>query len=219
MKKRFVLPFLAAAFLSSAATAESQLSFYGGHQSAPHSTVTGEYDGSSFDFTAGWEGKPFAMPPYYGIRYTNWRGSSWGFAIDFAHSKVYSDDETRADTGFEVLEFTDGVNVFTINAVRRFQNSGSWTPYIGAGAGVAVPHVEVQVDAGAVKTFEFQYGGPAVQLYGGVEYSVSDTWSVFAEYKVNYVMLDVDLDGPGDNNFLKTNLITNALNIGVSYGF
>ena len=218
MEKISFISIVLIGFMTSAATAETQLSFYGGHQSAPHSQVTGEYDSSAFDFTAGWEGKPFAMPPYYGIRYTNWRENNWGIAVDYSHSKVYSDDETRADSGFEVLEFTDGINVLTINAVRRFQNSGNWTPYVGGGIGIAIPHVEVQVDESATKTFEFQFGGPAVQLHGGIEYSVNDSWSVFAEYKINYVMLDVDLDGPGDN-FLKTNIITNALNIGVSYGF
>lgn len=218
MKKISFISIVLIGFMTSAATAETQLSFYGGHQSAPHSQVTGEYDSSAFDFTAGWEGKPFAMPPYYGIRYTNWRENNWGIAVDYSHSKVYSDDETRADSGFEVLEFTDGINVLTVNAVRRFQKSGNWTPYIGGGVGIAIPHVEVQVDEFATKTFEFQYGGPAVQLHGGIEYSVNDSWSVFAEYKINYVMLDVELDGPGDN-FLKTNIITNALNIGVSYGF
>lgn len=215
------IPAIAALFgglIASAATAETQLSFYGGTQSAPHSVVTGEYDDDTFDFTAGWEGKPFAMPPYYGFRYTNWRNSNWGYSVDFTHSKVYSDDETRTDSGFEVLEFTDGVNVFTVNAVRRFQNSGKWTPYVGGGVGFAVPHVEVQVDSKAVKTFGYQYGGLALQLHGGVEYTLNEQWSTFAEYKFNYVMLDVDLDGPGDN-FLKTNIITNALNIGVSYGF
>jgi lipid A oxidase len=218
MKKVSLISIVLTGLMTSAATAETQVSFYGGHQSAPHSQVTGEYDGNPFEFTAGWEGKPFAMPPYYGIRYTSWRQNDWGFSVDYSHSKVYSDDETRADSGFEVLEFTDGINVLTINAVRRFQNSGNWTPYIGAGVGIAIPHVEVQVSDLATKTFEFQYGGPAVQLHGGVEYSINDKWSVFTEYKINYVKLDVDLDGSGDN-FLKTNIITNALNIGVSYGF
>ncbi|MGE4610352.1 MAG: outer membrane beta-barrel protein [Paracoccaceae bacterium] len=204
--------------MGSAASAESQLSFYGGHQSAPHSNVTGEYAGEPFDFTAGWEGKPLAMPPYYGVRYTAWRNNNWGIALDFAHAKVYSDDETREDTGFEVLEFTDGINVLTINAVRRFQRSGKWAPYIGGGIGIAIPNIEVQVDEDAVKTFEYQYGGPALQLHGGAEYRVNYRWSMFAEYKINYVILDVDLDGPSES-FLKTNIITSALNVGVSYSF
>jgi len=219
MKRAFYISFFGAVFLSSVASAETQLSVYGGHQSAPHSHVSGEYNGDPFEFTAGWEGKPFAMPPYYGLRYTNWLGGDWGIAVDFTHSKVYSDDETRTATNFEVLEFTDGINVFTVNAVRRFQSSGKWTPYVGGGIGLSVPHVEVQVNDSAEKTFEYQYGGPAVQLHGGVEYSVSYKWSVFAEYKFNYVMLGVNLDGPGENNFLETNVITNALNIGVSYEF
>ena len=218
MKYLPAISFVFVGFMASAVAAETQLSFYGGAQSAPHSTVTAAYGNDTYDFTAGWEGKPFAMPPYYGLRYTNWRNSDWGVAVEFTHSKVYSDDETLTASGFEVLEFTDGINVFTINAVRRFQNTGKWTPYVGGGVGFAIPHVEVQVDSEAVKTFEYQYGGPALQLHGGVEYSFNENWSTFAEYKINYVMLDVDLDGP-DGSFLKTEIITNALNIGVSYSY
>jgi len=219
MNKSLALSFFAVALSSTAVAAESQLSVYGGYQSSPHSVITGEYDNDPFDFTAGWDTKPFEMPPYYGFRYTFWSASDWGLSLDYVHSKVYSDDETRADTGFEVLEFTDGINVLTANAVRRFPNAGKWTPYVGAGLGFTFPHVEVQVNDAAVKTYETQIGGPAAQFHTGVEYSISENWAVFTEYKINYVMLDVDLDGPGDNNFLQTDIITNAINVGVSYTF
>jgi len=47
-----------------------------------------------------------------------------------------------------------------------------------------------------------------------VDYKINDTWSVFGEYKFNYSMVDVDLKGGGD---LQTDIVTNALNIGVNY--
>ncbi len=62
-----------------------QLSIYGGYQTAPHSGVTTS-DGTHF--TAGWEGKSFASPPYYGGRATWWLGSlgqpDMGLSIDFS---------------------------------------------------------------------------------------------------------------------------------------
>lgn len=213
-----ILSVIVLSLLASTASAESQLSIYGGIQTSPHSIVTGVYDSTSFDFTAGWEGKSFAMPPYYGIRYTRWNDNNMGLALNFTHSKVYADAETLTDSGFSALEFTDGINVLTLSAVRRLSDMGNWTPYVGAGVGFAVPHVEVQVHPIEVKTFEYQFGGPAIQLQAGAERKVSDNWSIFGEYVFNYVMLDVDLDGAADS-YLKTNIVTNAINIGVSYGF
>jgi len=201
------------------AYAEDTLSFYSGYQTAPHSTV--EYNDPSSstygsgDFTAAWEGKSEAMPPYYGFRWTHWYNSEWGVSVDYAHAKVYSDNQTRADNNLETLEFTDGLNPLTVNALRRYQSDSLFTPYWGLGAGITIPHVEFQTkDTGAAETYEFQFGGLSLQAQAGVDYKINDTWSVFGEYKFNYSMVDVDLKGGGD---LQTDIVTNALNIGVNY--
>jgi len=208
-----------ACLIAAPASAEWQFSLYTGYQTAPHSTVEGTDPGGvgAFDFTAGWDGRSFSSPPFYGVRATHWMNSRWGYSIDFNHNKVYANDETLASSGFETLEFTDGINTLTLSAMRRWQREGSrWTPYIGAGLGISVPHVEVQSTSSSARTFEYQFGGPVVNLQIGVEYEVNAKWSIFGEYKGNYIPLDVDLDGGGS---LKTDLITNALNLGVSYRF
>ena len=202
-------------------SAEFELSLYGGTQSAPHSNVTGHDlavgGNPDFSFTAGWEGRSGAMPPYYGLRGMWWQSSGWGFGVDFTHSKIYADDATLNDSGFEVLEFSDGLNNLTLNIGRRWENAGSrYTPYVQAGVGVILPHVEVQTTAAAPRTFEYQYAGPSVALVAGLDYELNDRWSVFGEYKFTYSMLDVDLVGGGD---LQTDVITNALNIGVTLTF
>jgi len=204
------------AALPTATLAETVVSIYGGLQSLPHSNVTGTDQASTdFAFTAGWEGKPFAMPPYYGIRVTKWIDDSWGYSLDFTHSKAYADDETLVTSGFSVLEFTDGINVLTVNALRRFQSEHRWTPYVGFGVGISVPHVEITPTTG-IETFEYQYGGLAAQFQLGVDYAINDKWSLFTEYKMNYVMLDVDMTGGGN---LQTDLVVNAFNFGVSRSF
>ncbi|KGB83270.1 lipid A oxidase [Rhodovulum sp. NI22] len=215
--KPLILAILPVAFLATPAAAEMEISVYTGVQSAPHSTIEGNDPGGVgvFDYNAGWDGKSFDMPPYYGFRATWWRTERVGFALEFNHAKVYADDETLADTGFSRLEFTDGLNIVTLNAFYRWTSeSRRWTPYVGAGAGVAIPHVDIQSAGG--KTFEYQLTGPALQLVAGASYDLNDKWAVFGEYKGTYTQNEADLDSGGT---LETDLITNALNIGLTFRF
>ncbi len=214
---------LATTVLAGAVSAESQLSFYTGWQTAPHSSVTGNdpVGAGAFDFRAGWLGESFEAPPHYGLRYTRWINDNWGWSVDFNHTKVSADAETLGaggtSGGFEVLEFTDGLNNLTFNAEYRWKDdSRKWTPFAGAGLGVVLPRVEVQSAAGAPLTDEYQFGGPSMMLHGGVEYEINDQWAVFGEYKFTYSQLDVDLNGGGS---LQSDIITNAINIGVSRSF
>ncbi|EAR52902.1 hypothetical protein OG2516_10581 [Oceanicola granulosus HTCC2516] len=205
------------ALLPVAAVAETELSFYLGAQSSPHSRVHVEGDRviPDEDFLIGWEGRSFDPPPYYGLRVTNWSGANFGYGLDFVHAKVYAGDDDRRDAGYDTLEFTDGLNVLTLNGYYRWpQRFGQLTPYVGAGVGVAVPYVEVE--KGGSSTFGYQYTGPAVTLIGGASYPLTDRVSVFGEYKGTYSMNEAELDSGGT---LESNIVTNALNLGVSFSF
>ncbi len=205
----------AAAFLPLAAHAEVELSFYGGAQSAPHSDVfiSGDPDYPT-NTRVKWEGRSFDPPPYYGLRATYWASDTFGYGLDFTHTKVYSSDASRDGTPFTTLEFTDGLNTLTANAYRRFQPMGGVTPYVGAGVGLAIPHVEVS--NGTTSTLGYQVTGPAATVLAGATYPISDRFSVFGEYKFTYSQNEADLDGGGT---LNTDIITNALNVGVSFSF
>ena len=214
------LPMLAAllATLAAPAAAEVTLSFYTGWQTAPHSRVTGEDAGGEFDVLAEWEGRPFSAPPHWGLRYTWWRTERLGLGFEVNHTKVYADSDTRAKGGFDVLEFSDGLNIVTANVMYRWPGQGAngrLTPYVGAGAGVSVPHVEVQ-RGGGEKTFEYQLTGPAAMWVAGLSYDLTDRWGVFAEYKGTASWNEADLAGGGT---LETDIVTNALNFGVSVSF
>lgn len=207
---------IVATLLPLTAAAEMELSFYSGYQSAPHSRIHGEggvVDGD--DYLIGWEGKPFEMPPYYGLRATWWQSETLGFGIDVNHAKVYASDEDRTAAGYDRLEFTDGLNIVTLNAYRKFPNLG-WpiTPYVGAGAGVAIPHVDITKNG--KKTFGYQVTGPAVTLIAGASYPLGERMSVFGEYKGTYSQNEADIEGGGT---LSTDVVTNALNVGVSFQF
>lgn len=199
------------------ASAQVELSFYGGAQSAPHSRVTGNEPGGlgAFDFLAAWEGRPFSAPPYYGVRLTWWQNDAWGWALDFSHDKVYADPATLADNGLLVLEFSDGLNILTVNRFRRWNDlGGRFVPYVGAGIGISIPYVEF--DSGPASTLEYQLGGPAVSVVAGASYPLGDRWSIFGEYKGTYSVNSLSLQGGGD---LSTNIVTNSFNLGATFGF
>lgn len=210
--------FVAATVLPEAARAQMELSLYSGVQSSPHSRVSGDFPGTGEDFDRliGWEGRSLEMPPYYGVRAMWWRPSDWGFGAEFTHAKAYAPSKDRDALGLTDLEFSDGHNVLTLNAMRRWPGQwGSVTPYAGGGLGLAMPHVDVATETG-FETFGLQVTGPAVRLVAGMKYDFNARYSVFGEYQFTYSTNDVDLDGGGD---LQTDIKTNALNVGLSLNF
>jgi lipid A oxidase len=207
----------AVTLVASQACAEMAISAYGGAQSAPHSTVDVTGPTAPISFTAGWEGKSFSAPQYWGLRGTWWMEDvgqpNLGISLDYTHAKIYADGETLGKTGWSHFEFTDGLNLLTLNALYRFPIENSrFTPYVGAGAGINVPHVEVTRSQGT--TASYQFGGATIQAQAGVDIRISERWSAFAEYKGNYSWINTDIDS-GDK--LKTNIMTNAVNFGITY--
>ena len=203
---------------SQVAAGEFEISGYTGWQTAPHSRISGDFPGTGADYDEliGWEGKSFDMPPYYGVRGTWWKTDTFGLALEMTHTKVYAPDDEKAALGFDNLEFTDGHNIITVNAMKRWPEQwGSATPYVGGGLGVAVPHVDVSTTAGD-KTYGYQLTGPAMRLVAGVSYPINERFSAFGEYQFVYSSNEADLDGGGA---LSTDIKTNALNIGISYRF
>ena len=195
------------------------LSFYTGYQSAPHANVSGDDPGNSVsedvDFTPAWEGRPFEMPPYYGLRATWWENERFGWGVELNHAKVYADEDEAAANGFSRFELTDGLNIITVNAFRRWENQfGPWTPYVAGGVGIAFPHVDVESDGG--KTFEYQLTGPAVMWAAGASRPINERWDGFVEYKGTYSENTLDLDNGGE---LEVDFVTNAINLGLTFNF
>ncbi len=201
-----------------AAAQDFEFSLFSGWQTAPHSRVEGDYPGTgaSYDGLVGWEGRSNELPPYYGIRGTWWRTDRLGFGVEFTHAKVYAEDDDKAELGFSDLEFTDGHNLLTANAMYRWPDGfGTLTPYVGGGLGVSVPHVDVDTTTG-IETFGLQYGGPAVRLMAGASYDVNERVAVFGEYQFTASRNEVDLE---DGGSLESNIKTNALNFGLTLKF
>ena len=220
-----------------------QLSLYAGAAHTPRADVRlQEPNGTDLTLRdVRWEDASFEAPPYWGARVTYWtqRAPNWGVALDFVHPKMIADqNESRPSSGtiggapagpttpvgdvFDRLEFTDGHNLITLNGLYRW-NPGAgthqpwyerWQPYVGVGAGVAVPHADVTTANG--KTYDYLVAGPAFNALGGVSLPLSDHFATFAEYRLSYADMSVDLDGGGR---LEVEPLTHMVSFGLTYTF
>jgi lipid A oxidase len=181
---------------------EALTAVYGGAQYTYPSDVRIQRPGTDLTIhNLPWEGRPFDHPIYYGVRVARWfPASSIGGMVDFTHSKVYSPmeekarfsgsrdgrplpDVARIEEVFHKLEFTHGHNMLTLNGLWRLPFSTPFfSPYVGAGLGVSLPHSEVQLRGEHNRTYEYQYTGPAYQVVVGLEFRIPKV-SYFVEYK------------------------------------
>lgn len=166
-----------------------------------------------------YRGKDFESPIYYGARVA-WFPSPiphWGFGIEFFHAKAYLDTgDTVHVTGrregspvddhepiretIEGFSMSHGLNFLTADAMYRWflgergqSFLGRIQPYAGAGLGAVIPHVESTI--GGVHFEEYQFHGPGVQGFLGANIDLSRHWSVFLEYKLSYVDLELEIPG------------------------
>ena len=147
--------------LASPAAAEMELSLYLGWQGVSDSTGSGTLPGGvPFSRNFNWDGKPSEGPIYYGGRAIWWTPKNFGFGIEGTHTKAYASAADRAALGVSRLEFSDGHNILTANVMKRWPGmigGTRLTPYLGAGIGVAIPHVDIQVLGAANRTFGYEY--------------------------------------------------------------
>ena len=173
------------------------------------------------DLTVGgvdWIGMPFKSPIYYGARVTNWPGlARFGTMLDFTHAKAiapFDDDVTLTGTHegkplpgqakvgevFKHFEFSHGHNMLTVNALTRL-GFFPVQPYVGAGAGISLPHTEIAFRTENGRTYEYQYAGFTGQALAGLEVRLGRA-SVFLEYKLSYSPYDVPLSNVVNGSWL-----------------
>lgn len=196
------------------ATRETFAGGYLGVSYTHPSTVTIKNPSGGTDMTVGgvdWIGMPFKSPIYYGARISHWPGSSRvGAMLDFTHAKAiapFEDEVTYSGTLngkplpprgkvtdiFKHLEFSHGHNMLTLNALTRL-GVFRVQPYVGAGAGISLPHTEIGYRGEQGRTYEYQYAGLVGQALAGLEIRVGNA-SIFLEYKISYAPYDVPLSG------------------------
>lgn len=229
--------------LSSVAKAGIDVGFYFGRSSSQASDVHLSLPGNT-DLTfadVSWDDKSFENPLYWGLRLTYWlpRADNWGVALDFTHAKIHANlnatvhvSGIRAGSAvnaqeplnntFGDLAMSHGFNLLTLNAIhrwpKRLHTDSRWlsglTPYVGVGAGIAYPHVEVTT--GGSVTDEYQLAGWVLNGLAGINYALSKSLTLFSEYKLSYADMHADLNGGGG---LDTKIWTNHFNLGMTYHF
>jgi len=167
--------------MAAPAAAEVELSLYLGWQGVSDSTGSGTLPGGApFARKFNWDGKPFEAPLYYGGRAIWWTARDFGFGIEGTHTKAYASAADLAALGLSRLELSDGHNIITANVMKRwpeaFANSG-FTPYLGGGVGIAVPHVDAQVIGAANRTFGYEATGLALRGIAGLKYDINERCS------------------------------------------
>ncbi|KRS16795.1 outer membrane protein [Roseovarius indicus] len=214
--------------LASPAAAEMELSFYLGWQGVSDSNGSGTLPGGApFNRKFNWDGKPFEAPIYYGGRATWWTSNNFGFGVEGTHTKAYASAGDLAALGLGRLELSDGHNIITANVMKRWPGyfkGSNFTPYLGAGVGLAIPHVDAQVIGATNRTFDYEQTGIALRGIAGMKYDLNDRWALFGEYQItwsdNDITLDADPAVPGQvPGRLSTELTTHAINFGISYSF
>lgn len=158
-----------------------------------------------------WIGRPFVAPVYYGARVWKWGPPGrTGTMVDFTHAKAIAKPDSVAKfTGsvngqrlpdsapirdvFSKLEFSHGHNMLTYNGLLGIGSVLGWLrPYVGAGAGISLPHSEVGYAKDNVRTYEYHFAGFVGQGLAGIEIDLGRT-SLFLEYKFTYAPYDIPL--------------------------
>jgi lipid A oxidase len=167
----------------------------------------------------------WSPPPNYGVRLWRWNhwNSQWGFMFDYQHPKAIADPngirtfsgmkdgvpvsgDLPLSTVFERWRLSFGHNMATLNVCHRWFPKGCRDrsllgriqPYVGFGAGAAIPSPLIQVDG--VRTVGYRVAGPALQAFAGANVDLWGPFSFFAETKLSYADVTVSLEGGGTSS-------------------
>lgn len=111
--------------------------------------------------------------------------------------------DTRADTAL-------------VNVIYDFHNNSRFTPYLGAGVGVAhISHGMVKLVASdTVHDDDYVLAGQGI---AGVSYTLSEKWDTFADYR--YLITEDQSTRNSGGVAIDSNYTSQALSIGARYNF
>ena len=101
--------------------------------------------------------------------------------------------------------FSDGnyaSNQFFINGLYHFAGSGRWEPYVGAGL-LWGQEIDIDLEQGGIEQSFDGQGDIGVQVLAGVNYRLSETWTIGAEVRYGRTS-GIDLGPIKDLNYSPT---------------
>jgi opacity protein-like surface antigen len=152
-----------------------------------------------------------------GYRY----GNGWAAEVEWNY-RSHSLNALRQSGSNLARDGDFASNIVLINGLRRFNTTGAWTPYLGAGIGW-VQEIDIDItpsSAGAERGYSAgnKY---AFQLIGGVEYTLTPQWRMTADarlLRVGSVQLDNEVGNPG-GSVGPLNYNPFSVQVGVRYNF
>ena len=189
--------------------------------------------------------------PYYGVRVYRFfaKHPQWGIGLDFTHLKAFMADPTQrvqvtgpwprvAPDGtvalgdhFEDLNVSHGVNHVAVNAAYRWMlrpssrfPDGRFQPYVTAGGGPAVPHLELTVKSDGQlqrKAFGYQwrFGNWGIGAGAGLRWRFASHLGVYGEYRWTYSILDNMTYDNGEDVSVRMRFSSQHALWGISIGF
>ena len=177
--------------------------------------------------------------PYMGVRAGMFfRAPRWlGVSLEVLHFKILAQeaesvritgvDEGRlVDTVAPIAQFvqiyrvSNGANMIlgNVSAHRQVARTprfpaGRADLYVGLGAGMTVTYTSSLIDGR--RKAQYDLGGPATQLFGGLTWHVSRHWDISLEYKFTRTTVD----GEVAQGHSRSRLRTNHLTFGFGYQF
>ena len=177
--------------------------------------------------------------PYMGVR-AGWffREPRWlGMSLEVLHFKILAeeaesvrirgvDEGAPVDTVAPMAQFvqiyrvSNGANMIlgNVEAHRGFAGSarfpaGRAALYGGVGAGMTITYTSSLIDG--QRRAQYDLGGLATQVLGGLSWSISRHWGISLEYKLTRTTVDGQV-AQGDS---RSRLRTDHLTVGVGYHF
>jgi lipid A oxidase len=138
------------------------------------------------------DGRPFASPPYYGYR-AGWRSrEAFGIDVELIHLKVYA-HAADLPPNVERFSMSHGLNLLLGNVTWRPAPQGRVQLEARAGAGVAIPHGESEIDGVAQEQYEVS--SLALQGAAAIRLRLARQLGAFGEYKLTTAAPTVSVAG------------------------
>jgi opacity protein-like surface antigen len=198
---RFFAPLLCASLIPAAALAQTQskgfyVTIYGQHSQIGSSNTneSGALGGGSGLRAEFGSGTGFGGD--IGYRY----GNGWAAELEWNYRR-HSLDRLLQGSSNLARDGDFASNILLINGLRRFAAKGAWTPYAGAGIGwVQEIDIDISPSSGSAERGYSSSSKIALQLIGGVEYTLTPQWRLTADarwLRAGSVRLNNEVGNPG----------------------